>query len=60
MSDEMKKIVACLQEAVDTELERKAKLGYNAVVLGKNGKPLVVPAKSLIHKKHTEKKTAIA
>ena len=38
MTDDARKIVQCLQEAVDEELERKAKLGYKAVIADKNGK----------------------
>ena len=45
MSDEMKKAVAALQAAVDEELERKAKLGYNAVIGDKHGNPKVVSAR---------------
>ena len=51
MSIEMEKAVAALQEAVDEELERKAKLGYKAVVSDKHGKPRLVSAKYLIRKR---------
>ncbi len=51
MSDDMKKIIETMQEAVDAELERKAKLGYYAVVRGENRAPKVVPAIDLIRKK---------
>ena len=46
MSDEMEMetAVAALQAAVDEEMERKAKLGYKAVVGDKNGRPKVVSA----------------
>ena len=30
MSEDMQKIIACMQEAVDAEMERKAKLGINS------------------------------
>ncbi len=52
MSDEMEKAVMALQLAVDEELERKAKLGFNAVIADKNGNPKVVSAKYLVRKKH--------
>ncbi len=48
MSEEMKKIIQVMQEAVNAELERKAKLGYSAVVRGDNGAPKVVPAAELL------------
>lgn len=54
MTKEMQEAVAMLQEAVDQELERKAKLGYNAVIADENGNPIVVPAKELIAKKLSE------
>ena len=38
MSEEMKKALVALQMAVDRELERKAKLGFKAVVADKHGK----------------------
>ncbi|MDD2478483.1 MAG: hypothetical protein PHS31_01175 [Victivallaceae bacterium] len=43
-------VVATLQAAVNAELERKAKLGYKAVVADKNGNPKVVSAKYLLRK----------
>ena len=43
MSDEMKKAVEAMQEAVDKEMERKAKLGYKAVIADKHGRPKAVP-----------------
>ena len=39
MSEDMQKIIACMQEAVDAEMERKAKLGYKAVIADKNDRP---------------------
>jgi hypothetical protein len=39
-----------LREAVREELEKKAKLGQQAVVCDKNGKPKVVSAKYLVRK----------
>ena len=51
MSEEMKKAAIALQLAVDRELERKAKLGYKAVIADKNGNPKLVSAKYLIRKK---------
>ena len=56
MSEDMQKIIACMQEAVDAEMERKAKLGYNAVVADKNGRPKIVSAKYLVRKRRTQKK----
>ena len=46
-----------LHEAVREELEKKAKLGQQAVVCGRNGKPKVVSAKYLIRKMKTGHKT---
>ena len=54
MSDEMKKAVAALQAAVDEEMERKAKLGYKAVIADKHGHPKVVSAKYLVRKRKAE------
>ena len=53
MSDEMKKAVAALQAAVDEEMERKAKLGYKAVIGDRHGKPKLVSAKYLVRKRRT-------
>lgn len=50
-SEEAKKAVWALQMAVDEEMERKAKLGYKAVVADKNGKPKLVSAKYLVRKR---------
>ena len=47
MSEDMKKALACMQETIDEELERKAKLGYNVVIGDKNGNPMVLSAKSV-------------
>ena len=44
-----------LQDAVNEELEKKAKLGQQAVVCGKNGKPKVVSAKYLVRKMWSRK-----
>ena len=57
MSDEMGKAVAALQAAVDEEMERKAKLGYKAVVGDKNGRPKVVSAKYLVRKQRASRAT---
>lgn len=51
MSEEMKKAVYALQLAVDEEMERKAKLGYKAVVGDKNDRPKIVSAKYLVRKR---------
>ncbi len=48
MSEEMKQIISAMQEAVDAEMERKAKLGYYAVVRDEHGGPKLVLAKELI------------
>ena len=37
MSEDMKKIIACMQVTIDAEMEFKEKLGYKAVVADKNG-----------------------
>ena len=59
MSDEMKKAVAAfLQAAVDEEMERKAKLGYKAVIGDKHGKPKLVSAKYLVRKRKTARASA--
>ena len=47
--------VQALQDAVNEELEKKAKLGQQAVVCGKNGKPKVVSAKYLVRKRRSRK-----
>ena len=60
MSEDMQKIIACMQEAVDAEMERKAKLGYNAVVADKNGRPKIVSAKYLVRKRRAQKKAEAA
>lgn len=44
-----------LREAVREELEKKAKLGQQAVVCDKNGKPRVVSAKYLVRKLRSHK-----
>ena len=49
-----------LQEAVDAEMERKAKLGYNAVVADKNCRPKIVSAKYLVRKRRAQKKAEAA
>ena len=58
MSDEMKKAVEAMQEAVDKEMERKAKLGYKAVIADKHGRPKIVSAKYLVRKRRAELATA--
>jgi hypothetical protein len=50
MSDEMKKALACMQEAIDEELEHKAKLGFKVVVGDKNGNPKVLSARYVLRK----------
>jgi len=54
MSDEMKKALVALQDAVDKEMERKAKLGYKAVIADKHGRPKLVSAKYLVMKRRAE------
>ena len=54
MSEEMRKIIECMQEAVDAEMERKAKLGYKAVIADKHGRPKAVSAKYLVRKRRAE------
>ena len=56
MSKDMEVALACMQEAVDEELERKAKLGYKAVVSDKSGKPKVVSAAALLRHRNADKK----
>ena len=51
MSEGMKKAVEALQLAVDEEMERKAKLGYKAVIGDKNGRPKLVSARYLVRKR---------
>ena len=58
MSAKMSEVVVTLQEAVDEELERKAKLGYKAVVADKHGRPKVVSAKYLVRKRRAERAAA--
>ena len=45
MTKRMELAVAALQEAIDEEMERKAKLGYKAVIADENGNPVVVAKK---------------
>jgi len=49
-----------MQEAIDAEMERKAKLGYKAVIADKNGKPKIVSARYLVRKIRARKKAAAA
>ena len=56
MSEEMRKIIACMQEAVDAEMERKAKLGYRVVIADSKDRPRIVTAKYLIRKQRAKKK----
>ncbi|MCQ2380197.1 MAG: hypothetical protein MJ025_04670 [Victivallaceae bacterium] len=56
MSKEADDAVAALQAAVDEEMERKAKLGYMAVIGDKNGNPMVVSAKYLVRKRRAKKR----
>ena len=55
MSEEMRKAVEAMQQAVDEEMERKAKLGYKAVIADKNGRPKVVTAKYLVRKRRAQR-----
>ena len=54
MSEEARKALEALQEAVDEELERKAKLGYKAVIADKHGRPKAVSAKYLVRKRRAQ------
>ena len=58
MSEEMRKAVEAMQQAVDEELERKAKLGYKAVIADKHGRPKVVSAKYLVRKRRAQRAQA--
>jgi hypothetical protein len=49
-----------MQEAVDAEMERKAKLGYKAVIADKNDRPKIVSAKYLVRKRRAQKKAEAA
>ncbi len=60
MSEDMQKIIACMQQAVDAGMERKAKPGYNAVAADKNGRPKIVSAKYLVRKRRAQKKAEAA
>ena len=59
MSEEARKALEALQQAVDEELERKAKLGYKAVIADKHGRPKVVSAKYLVRKRRASKANAL-
>ena len=48
--------VRVLQEAVMEEMEKKAKLGQQAVVADRNGKPKVVSARYLVRKMRAAEK----
>ena len=50
-SDTTSVAVKVLQYAINEEVERKAKLGQDAVVCDQNGVPQVVPASLLIKRK---------
>lgn len=43
-----------MQAAVDQKMERKAKLGYKAVVSGSKGRMRIVSAKCLVRKRRAE------
>ena len=58
MSDEMRKAVEAMQEAVDEEMERKAKLGYKAVIADRHGKPKLVSARYLVRKRRAARASA--
>ena len=58
MSARMREVVVTLQQAVDEELERKAKLGYKAVIADKHGRPKVVSAKYLVRKRRAQRTKA--
>ena len=58
MSEEARKALEALQQAVDEELERKAKLGYKAVIADKHGRPKVVSAKYLVRKRRAQRTKA--
>ena len=58
MSEDMEKIIRCMQETVDAEMERKAKLGYQVVIADKNGKPKIVSARSVVRQRRLQKKEA--
>ena len=58
MSEEARKALEALQAAVDEELERKAKLGYKAVIADKHGRPKVVSAKYLVRKRRAQRAKA--
>lgn len=58
MSEEMKKALVALQMAVDRELERKAKLGFKAVVADKHGNPKLVSARYLVRKRKSSRSPA--
>ena len=59
MTEMMRQIIECMQEAVDLEMERKAKLGYTAIVGDKDGNPIEVPAKLLVRRRRAQKKRAM-
>jgi len=57
MSDcDVQKALECLQEAVDLELERKARLGYKAVVCDSQRQPKIVSAKYLVRQRRAQKR----
>ena len=60
MSEDMEKIIACMQEAIDAEMERKAKLGYKAVIADKNDRPKIVSARYLVRKRREQKKAEMS
>ncbi|MBQ8755577.1 MAG: hypothetical protein IJZ19_11145 [Lentisphaeria bacterium] len=58
MSEDMEKLIRCMQETVDAEMERKAKLGYKVVVADKNGNPQIVSARTIVRQRRAQKRKA--
>ena len=52
MSEEAQLILNAMQSAVIEELQRKAKLGYKAVIAGRRGEAKVVSAPLLYQHRH--------
>ena len=51
MSEEARKAVEAMQEAVDEMLEREAKLGNKVVIGDRHGNPKLVSARYLVRKR---------
>ena len=59
MTEMARQALECMQEAIDLEMERKAKLGYTAIIGDKDGNPIEVPAKLLVRRRKARQRAAL-